>query len=292
MHARLPVQEHSAVFASLYVHILDISVLPPEKKRCQSESSLCIILLMLPICGCEVKILHLFELFMHFSEVRQNVAEPFCLSVHTLLSIINECTKVLFKHVLYFNFILEKLNWPMPHLALHELHNLSISSQKFILPPVVRENTSQTPRPASGLQWSTIGQIFLPLLDFFLTPRKRALADTQTRLSVHVHGHICHSLALCSTPALMIRIYLPWPLPLHLSLCLPALNAKPRAGHDGSLLKLRLLATRQHQCSVSHIFTNRKRKWGIHTVCCVARFDLIIYWPLNKFRVNNIINMY
>lgn len=207
MHARLPVQEHSAVFASLYVHILDISVLPPGKKRCQSESSLCIILLTLPICCCEVKILHLFELFMHFSEVRKNVAEPFCLSVHTLLSIINECTKVLFKHVLYFNFILEKLNWPMPHLALHELHNLSISSQKCILPPVVRENASQTPRPASGLQ----GQIFLPLLDFFLTPRKRALDDTQTRLSVHVHVHICHSPALFSTPALMIRIYLPDP---------------------------------------------------------------------------------
>lgn len=62
----------------------------------------------------------------------------------------------------------------------------------------------QTPRPASGRQ----GQIFLPLLDFFLTPVKRALADTQTRLWVHVPVHLCHSPALFSTPALLISVYL------------------------------------------------------------------------------------
>lgn len=99
--------------------------------------------------------------------------------------------------------------------------------------------------------------------------------------------------ALFPTPAQMISIYLPshpTPLPLppppSVSLAWMPNLGPVRAGR--SLLKLRLLATRQPQCSVNHAFTNFKRKWGIHAVCWAARFDvfflIIIYWALQMLR--------
>lgn len=109
---------------------------------------------------------------------------------------------------------------------------------------------------------------FYPAAGFYSDSRKkRALAETQTSLCVHVSVRLCLSHALFS-PAQMISIYL---LPPRL----PFLNANlglVRAGR--SLFKLGLLATRQPRCSVNHTFTIWKRKWGIQAV---ALFEHILF---------------
>lgn len=102
---------------------------------------------------------YLFELFMHFVEVRQNVGKRYCLSEHTLPSIMNECTKACSKPFCFCFLIPYKKG---------QHRNFAIGQQKCILPPGVRGNISQTARPASGLQ----GQIFRLLLDLVSTPGK------------------------------------------------------------------------------------------------------------------------
>lgn len=99
MRVGLPVHKNSAVFASLDVHILNTSVRPPEKQKVPIREQL--VHYFVDASSLLLQGLHLFELFMHSNEVRQNVAKPYCLSVNTLPSIMNDCTKVLFRAVLF-----------------------------------------------------------------------------------------------------------------------------------------------------------------------------------------------
>lgn len=105
-----------------------------QERKSASQKAACVLFcLTLLICCCKVKVLHLFGLFMRSSEVRQIVATPFCLGVRTITAITNGCNKVLFKHVLFFNFIKEKKTNATPN----KLHYQTINLQKCILPPGV-----------------------------------------------------------------------------------------------------------------------------------------------------------
>lgn len=101
MRVGLPVHKNSAVFASLDVHILNTYVRPPEKQKVPIREQLehyFVDASSLLLQGHNSPLIWIIDAF------QWSQTKPYCLSVHTLPSIMNDCTKVLFKAVLFLFF--------------------------------------------------------------------------------------------------------------------------------------------------------------------------------------------